>query len=61
MKIEIEKEPDELYEEFKTYERCYFCGDQTMHWHAPTNTPVCPPCSENHSASEINKPWKSEQ
>lgn len=49
------EEPKEYYEEFRTYEKCYFCNDSTRFWHWRTNQPVCPKCSKVHKVAELPK------
>jgi len=53
--IPIEKEPKELYKEFRVYENCYFCKRPTNTWHEATNRPVCTRCSKIHEVSELPK------
>lgn len=57
-KIAIQKEPKELFQEFRVYENCYFCQKPTNTWHLNTNTPVCGKCSTTNSVSDINKSKK---
>lgn len=51
--IPIVKEGKELFEQFKCYERCFFCGKETDMWHDKSNTPVCKECSKKHKVSEL--------
>ena len=51
--IPLKQEPKELYEQFKTYEKCKFCRKDTDMWHEKTNTPVCKDCAKKHKASDI--------
>ena len=51
--IPIKKEPKELYEEFKTYEKCKFCRKETDTWHEKTNTPVCKVCAKSHKVNDL--------
>lgn len=60
--IPIEKEPPELYKEFrKTYESCYFCKKNTDTWHEPTNKPVCETCAKAHDVSELKQVKNNEK
>jgi hypothetical protein len=60
--IEIKKEPSEMYEHTRVYERCYFCHQSTDTWHDPSNTPVCEDCSKKHTVEEIKKSnWHTKQ
>lgn len=54
-KIPIEKEPKELYKEFRVYEKCAFCQKETNTWHRETNTPVCNDCAESHTSEHLSK------
>lgn len=58
--IPIVKEEPEYYAEFKCYEKCYFCGDNTPFWHEKTNNPVCEACSKKHSVTELPNVFKGE-
>ncbi len=58
MSIEIEKEPSELWKEFKCYERCYFCKNTTDTWNMETNNPVCKDCADKHEVSELPNHFK---
>jgi hypothetical protein len=51
--IPIKKEPKELFEEFKVYEKCKFCGKETDTWHEKTNTPICKDCAKSHKVSDL--------
>lgn len=51
MPIKITREPAELAKEVA--ERCAFCSTRTRHWHEPTNTPVCPPCAQIKTVTEL--------
>ena len=51
--IPIEKEPKELYKEFKVHEVCVFCRKPTAFWNLKTNNPVCEDCSKVHNESEL--------
>ncbi|AFF28027.1 gp29 [Sphingomonas phage PAU] len=43
--IELEPEPEDLYEATRTYERCVICNMETNLWHKETNTPICEFCA----------------
>jgi hypothetical protein len=51
--IPIEKEPFELFEEFKVFENCIFCDNQTDRWNIETNRPVCVACSQTHTIKDL--------
>ena len=51
--IPIEKEPKELYIEFKTYEKCKFCRKETDTWHEKTNTPICKDCAKSQTVADL--------
>ena len=53
MTIPLKKEPGVLYEEFKLYEKCFFCRETTKFWHENTNNPVCQKCSKLHKVIEL--------
>jgi len=53
--IPIHKESKELYQTFKIYEVCVFCGKETDMWHKESNKPVCTTCSKIHDISELKK------
>ena len=53
--IPIKKEPKELYKQFKKYERCLFCRNETDTWHIESNTPICSDCSKIKSVSDVEK------
>lgn len=56
--IPIEKEPQELIEELRVYEHCYFCDLPTDTWHLKTNQPVCKKCAKEHKVIELKKAWE---
>jgi hypothetical protein len=51
--IPIEKEPKELFKEFRVYENCKFCRKPTDTWNKKTNTPVCDPCAKTHDVCDL--------
>ena len=53
MPIIIEKEPKELFKEFKVYENCYFCKNKTDTWNKEKNKPIYEECAKKHDISEI--------
>jgi hypothetical protein len=53
MPIPIKQEPKEFYKEFKVYEKCVFCLNETKTWHENTNTPVCKNCAKSHNVEDI--------
>ena len=54
--IPIKKEPNYLYQLFRSYENCKFCRKGTDTWHEKTNTPVCKECAKTHKEGEL-KAW----
>ena len=53
--INIEIESDEMYENFRCYERCVFCKCECPSWDIDTNQPVCTECSEKYDQSDLDK------
>ncbi|MFK5948094.1 MAG: hypothetical protein QM500_04920 [Methylococcales bacterium] len=54
MAIPLVKEPEEFASHFwGAVESCFFCKEETKHWHENTNNPVCPCCSKTHTVSEL--------
>ena len=53
--IEIEKESEDLYEDFGVYERCVFCGNDTDTWNIKSNQPVCEHCAKIHNEDELEE------
>jgi hypothetical protein len=56
--IPIKKEPAEMYEVTKVYERCVFCNQRTDTWHEKTNNPVCQECAKIHKVTELRNKFK---
>jgi hypothetical protein len=61
MAIPIKEEEKEYFEQFKSYENCYFCGDKTPFWHEKTNNPLCECCASKHKVSELPNRFKGEE
>ena len=59
MTIPLIEEPKELYNEFRLYEKCVFCGISTKFWHEKTNNPICTKCSKNHKVAELTN-WRKD-
>lgn len=53
MTIPLKKEPDEMYENTRIFEKCYFCYRATRFWHIKSNNPVCPVCATLHKVCEL--------
>jgi len=51
--IPVKKEPPDMYENTRVYERCIFCNIETDMWHEKTNTPVCTTCSKTYNVKDI--------
>ncbi len=51
--IPIEKEPKEFYNEFKCYEKCYFCKEETKFWAKQKNRPVCTECAKKYTVGDL--------
>lgn len=51
--IQIEKESDDLYKEFRVYEKCIFCKVNSETWHRKTNTCICKDCAKIKSIEDL--------
>jgi uncharacterized Zn ribbon protein len=51
--IDVEKEPKELYEEFRVHEKCIFCNDSTEYWNEEENEPICKKCAAKYNNEHI--------
>lgn len=54
--IPLVEQVEDLYQNLKVYEACYFnCGRRTKFWHCRTNQPICKECAKIHKVSEVKK------
>lgn len=53
--ISLEKEPKELFKEFRCYELCIFCKKQTDTWNKQLNKPICVQCAKSKTVEDILK------
>lgn len=51
--IPIVKEPKELYQEFRCYEKCIFCNKPSDTWCEKKNKCVCKDCAKIKNENDI--------
>ena len=57
-KLIVHHEPAWLFQCFKKYEKCVFCGDDTPYWVKIPNKPCCKECAETNTIETLHAKLK---